>query len=290
MAQPHRPTARRIALGHALRERRKKARLSLADATKGLPFSDTKLQRVETGLQDLRSAGDLRKLLARYGITDEDEIEQLVATQRDASSQEWWLDGAANMHAGMSRLIGIESAAQEMRAYHPSLVLGLLQTEAYARARHETGKPIEETTTEFIADSVRIRMKRKEAVTREEDPLRLWAVLYEPALRHVVGDTDLMREQYDEIVKLAALDHVTVQILPQNMRGHLCVHGFQILLLGGNMPTTVQMDAAFGATSITDKPREVGRFSRQFDALSRSALPPEDTPKFLHRLAREITE
>jgi hypothetical protein len=194
------------------------------------------------------------------------------------------------MHSGMPRFLGIEAAATEIRAYHPSIVLGLLQTEAYARTRHVSAKVIDETTTEFVEDSVRVRMKRKEALTRHEDPMRLWAILHEPALRHVVGDADTMREQYDEIAKLASLDNVTVQVLPQTMRGYLPVHDFSVLILGGRLPTTVQVDNAFGTASVSDKPREVGRFSRRFEALSRSALPPEDTPEFLHRLSREITE
>jgi transcriptional regulator with XRE-family HTH domain len=288
MVQPHRPTARRIALGHELRELRKAAGLSIEDAARGMSFSDTKLQRVETGLQDLRSAADLRKLLTRYGVTDDNEIEQLVATQRDAASQEWWTDHTGYMSSGMPRFLGIEAAAREIRAYHPMLVFGLLQTETYARIRHEQAKPIDETTTEFVDHNVRMRMKRKEALTREDDPLRLWAILNEPALRYVVGDADVMREQYDEIAKLASLENVTVQILPQTMRGYLSVHDFMVLNLGDRMPSTVQVDTAFGTASISDKPKEVGKFSRRFEALSRSALPSEDTPKFLHQLSREI--
>lgn len=290
MAAPHRPTARRIALGFELRELRKQAGISLEEAVAGLPFSDTKLQRVETGLQDLRSAGDLRKLLARFGVTDEEEIERLVAMQRTAASQEWWIDHTGYMSSGMPRFLGIESAAQEIRAFHPLLIFGLLQTEAYARTRHETGKPIDETTTEFVEHNVRVRMKRKEALLRDEDPLKLWVILYEPALRHVVGGADVMREQYEEIASLAERDNVTIQILPQGMRGYLSVHDFMILNLGDSMPPTVQVDTAFGASSVSDKPKEVGRFSRRFEALSRSALPPEDTPKFLHQLSGEIEE
>lgn len=290
MAAPHRPTARRIALGHELRELRKRARLSIQEAVEGFSFSDTKLQRVETGLQDLRSASDLRKLLDRYGVTDEEEVERLVAVQREASSREWWTPLATELTAGMPRFLGIEAAAQEIRAYHPTIILGLLQTEAYARTRHVSAKPLDETTTEFVDRSVEVRMRRKEALTRDEDPLRLWAILYEAALRHIVGDADLMREQYEEIAKLATLDNVTVQVLPQKMRGYLFEHNFSIMHLGDIMPTTVQVDTPFGnASSVSDKRREVGRFSRQFEALSRSALPPEDTPKFLNQLSREIT-
>jgi hypothetical protein len=48
-------------------------------------------------------------------------------------------------------------------------------------------------------------------------------------------------------------------------------------------------EGAWSATSVSDKPREVGRFTRTFNALTASALPPEDTPAFLHQLTREIS-
>jgi hypothetical protein len=47
----------------------------------------------------------------------------------------------------------------------------------------------------------------------------------------MVGDTDVMREQYNELVGLAALPNVTVQVLPQTLREHLSVHDFAILHL-----------------------------------------------------------
>ena len=77
-----------------------------------MPFSDTKFQRVETGLQDLRSPADLRKLLTRYGVTGEDDITRLLAVQREASGLEWWMPYAATLSLGMPRLLGIESAAK----------------------------------------------------------------------------------------------------------------------------------------------------------------------------------
>jgi transcriptional regulator with XRE-family HTH domain len=285
-----RPTARRIELGHELKQLRQQAGLTLEEACKGLPLSDTKLHRVEIGLQDLRNSGDLRKLLTRYSVTDEESVERLLAIQREASSQEWWTQFKSSMPSGMPRFIGIESAAKEIRAYHPVMILGLLQTENYARSLYEIAKPVEETTTDFIQQNVQLRMGRKEALTREEDPMRVWAILYEPALRYIVGDADVMREQYDELAKLASLDHVTLQILPQTVRGYLSGHDFTVLDLGETLPAAVQLDTAWGAVSVTDKPREVGKFSRKFEALSRSARPSEDTPHVLHQLTREITD
>ncbi|MCX2968208.1 MULTISPECIES: helix-turn-helix domain-containing protein [Streptomyces] len=283
-----RPTARRIELGAHLRHLRTASGLTIEDAARGMPFSETKLQRVEKGLMSFRQAGELRKLLGRYGVTDDEAVESLLEIQREAASQDWWTEYKDVMPSGMQRFVGIESTATSIRAWHPSLILGLLQTERYARAVHEVAKPVEETTSEFVDKHVALRMKRKEALLSGDGTPRLWVILGEGALRWVLGGPEVMRDQYDEVMKLAALDHVTVQILPHRSTGFRASHDFMLLDLGEGLPPTVQTDTAWGAVSVTDKPREVGRFARSFDALRASALPPEDTRGFLHQLSREI--
>lgn len=291
MAARPQPTARRIGLGHELRQLRKAAELTIEQAVKGLPFDESTLQRVEAGWKSFRQAGHLRLLLERCGVTDDEEVERLVAMQRDASSREWWTGvGTLNLLSGMQRFLGVESAAREIRLFHPAVVPGLLQTESYARALHDLHKPIDETTTEFGQKSVQLRMKRKDAITRDEDPLKVWAVLHEPALRYIIGDADTMREQYTALTELAALENVTLQILPQAGNGYVAFHDVNIMILDDGLPTTVQTDTAWHTVAVTDKPREVGRFSRMFDAMVAAAQPPGHTPKFLHHLSREIAE
>jgi hypothetical protein len=291
MAAKPQPTARRIGLGHELRQHRKEAGLTIEQAVKGLPFDESTLQRVETGWKSFRQAGHLRALLERYGITDDDEVDRLVAMQRDASSREWWTGvGTTNLLSGMQRFLGVESAGREIRVFHPTVIPGLFQTEGYAKALHELHKTIDETTTEFGQKSVRLRMKRKEAITRDDDPLKVWAVLYEPALRYAVGDADIMREQYTELAKLAALENVTLQVLPQAESNYVALHDVNIMILGDGLPPAVQTDTAWHTVAVTDKPREVGRFSRMFDAMVAGARPPSYTPKFLYQLSKEITE
>lgn len=290
MAGKPQPTARRIGLGHELRQLRKEARLTIAQAVDGLSVDESTLQRVETGWKSFRQAGHLRELLERYGITDDDQMDRLVALQRDASSREWWSDGSTKMLSGMPRFLGIEAAAREIRAFHPTVVPGLLQTEPYADAVHELHGLIDESTSEFVQQSVRLRMKRKEALTREDDPVKLWVVLHEPALRYPIGSADVMRDQYAELIKLADLENITIQVLPQGERGYVALHDVNIMILGDGLPTTIQSDTAWFTVAVTDKPREVGRFSRMFDAMTSNALPPRDTPKILNQLLREISE
>ncbi|WP_078900471.1 helix-turn-helix domain-containing protein [Streptomyces sp. SBT349] len=289
MAARPQPTARRISLGHELRQLRKEAGLTMAEAVKDLPFDESTLQRVETGWKSFRQAGHLRDLLERYGITDDDEVDRLVALQREASSREWWTGTGTTMLSGMPRFLGVESIAREIRMFHPTVVPGLLQTEAYAQAVHDLHKPIDETTTEFVQQSVQLRMKRKEALTREEDPLKLWAILYEPALRYSLGDAQTMHGQYAALAELAALENVTLQVLPQAGSGYVAFHHVNIMILGDGLPTTVQTDTAWFTVAVSDKPREVGRFARMFDAMAAGALPPGDTVKLLHQLSREVS-
>ncbi|MFE4535819.1 helix-turn-helix domain-containing protein [Streptomyces scopuliridis] len=296
MAQKPRPTVRRIELGYELRALRERAGMTLEEvieskAVTGLYFA--KLQRVETGLQDLVTAGALRALLELYGVTDDHDVDQLLEIQRQSASQDWWTPYRSAMPSGMPRFIGIESAARETWAFHPALVLGLLQTEKYMRTLYELSQPIEETTSEFIQRNVEVRLRRKEALVRSEDPLILRAVLWEPALRYLIGSPEVMREQYEEIATLTTLPNVTIQVLPifpPKIRGYLPVHDFSVLHLNGALPTSVQVDNAWSATSVTDKPREVGRFTRKFNAITASALAPEDTPSFLESLSRELKQ
>lgn len=289
MAAKPQPTARRIALGHQLRQLRKGAELTIEQAVTGMPFDMSTLQRVETGWRSFRQAGHLKRLLTRYGVDDEEEVERLVAMQRDASNREWWTGvGTTNMMSGVQRLVGVESVAREFRMFHPIIVPGILQTEKYAQAVHALSKPVDETTTEFVTKSVEIRMRRREAITRAGDPPKVWAILYEPALRYPVGDTEVMREQYAELMKLAGLENVTLQVLPQGATNFVAFHDVCILTLGEGLPPAVHTDTAWFSVAVSDKPRDVGRFSRMFDAMAAAAQPPGSTIEFLNELSKEV--
>ncbi|MET8685891.1 helix-turn-helix transcriptional regulator [Streptomyces sp. NPDC004732] len=293
MAAKRGRTAQRLELGLQLRQLRESCGLgdrggglTRRQAAQGLRISEASLQRIEAGALNFRNVGDLRKLLDRYNVTDEAVVESLISLNRESSNQDWLTQYRGLMPAGMPGFVGLEPEARAMKAYHPTVVYGLLQTERYARATHEAHKPIEEYTTEFIRSSVELRMKRQEVLTREH-PVKLHVILGEAALRHVAGDADVMREQYGRIEALSGWDHVTVQVLPFR-RSYRSTNDFVLLDFGHALPPRVQTDSAWGSVSTSDKPREVDRFSRRFDAMTASALPPEETPDFLHRLEREL--
>ncbi|MFC5153700.1 DUF5753 domain-containing protein [Streptomyces amakusaensis] len=256
------------------------------EAIRGLrDLSEASLARIEHGeLNFRRNVGNLRTLLKRYSVTDEELIQQLIELNREAPNEEWLTQYRSFLPAGMPHFVGLEAEAVGIRAYHPTVVHGLLQTEAYAKALFEVQRPVEDTTAEFVKRHVDLRMDRKQRVLTREDPVRLRFILGEAALRIPIGDEEVMREQYEEIIRLAREDHVSIQLLPFR-RGYRSNHDFAILDLG-ELPPRVQTDNAWGAVSTSDKPREVDRFTRRFNVMVGLALGVEETIAFLEELAR----
>ncbi|UIX34580.1 helix-turn-helix domain-containing protein [Streptomyces sp. GQFP] len=293
MAAKRGRTGQRLELGLQLRQLREGCGLgdrgggfTRKQAVQGLRISEASLLRIETGALNFRNVGDLRKLLDKYGVTDEAVIEALIALNRESGHQDWLTQFRGLMPAGMPGFVGLEPEARSMRAYHPTLIYGLLQTRRYAETLLELHKPVEETTSEFVRSSVELRMKRQEVLTRD-DPVRLRVILGEAALRYPIGGADVMREQFEKLVKMNSWDHITIQVLPFRA-GYRSANDFAILDLGDGLPPRVQIDSAWGATHTSEKRREVDRFVRRFDTMTASALPPEDTPQFLNQLEREL--
>ncbi|MEU0838678.1 helix-turn-helix transcriptional regulator [Streptomyces sp. NPDC005962] len=274
-------------LGWELKRLRDGAGFTLAEAVDGLTFSTTKLFRVENCLSALPKATDLRALLDRYGVEDEEDIDFLMQIHRDSLNRGWWSIYRSVLPSGMGMHIGLESGARTSRTWQPHVVFGLLQTERYAREMFVAAKPVEETTTEFVERHIQIRSERKKALRRRDNSLELWVIQDEASLRRVVGGPDVMHEQYEEIRTLAQLDNVTVQILPMAMATYRTGANFNLWEFGSPLPVVVQSDAIDGS-DISDKQTTIWSFSRRFEALRAGALSPGETPAFLQQLAREI--
>ncbi|MFE7608106.1 helix-turn-helix domain-containing protein [Streptomyces celluloflavus] len=287
MAAKRGATFRRRELGKELRKLREKKDLTLQEVAKELGFSHTKLARVEIGENDLPRVGDLEALLDLYdGNLVREDRETLLQLHRESLSKEPWTPYKAFMPSKMPTYRGLEQDATVMRAFQPNFVFGLLQTEGYAHALFMVSKPVDETTTEYVEQNVRLRLERKDLITRSDNPLELRVIMDETAVRRMVGGPDVMREQYDEIVELSRLENVTIQILTHDIVTYRSESNFAILDFADALAPVVQVDMP-NTISVTDERREVQRNVRRFDAMRDGALPPARTAGFLQQLARE---
>src|SRR6185503_1840502 len=88
MTSSQNPTITRRRLRIELRRLREAANHPLAEVTKTLDWSTSKLIRIENGSVSI-SVTDLRALLEVYG-TPAETVEDLVALARSARERRWW--------------------------------------------------------------------------------------------------------------------------------------------------------------------------------------------------------
>lgn len=106
-------------------------------------------------------------------------------------------------------LASFEQAAGSLWAYETTAVHGLLQTAEYATAVERTG-----ASDVAISRRVESRLARQAVLSRSPHPLQLAVVLDESVLRRVAGDRQVMANQLDHLVEVAARPNVDLRVLP----------------------------------------------------------------------------
>ncbi|MET9085444.1 helix-turn-helix transcriptional regulator [Streptomyces sp. NPDC004237] len=286
MAPTGGPTVRRRQLGAELRRLREHAGRRIEDVAAHLECSMSKISRVETGQAPIK-ARDVRDLLQWYGVTDPDRVETVMQIHKDAQQQGWWAHYGEVLPSGMATYAGLEADARVLRSYESVTVHGLLQTEDYARAVIAAVRPNEPHEVDQL---VRFRKERQALLTRRPDPLELWVVLEESALRRPVGGTEVMAAQLRHLAEAATLPNVTLQIMPTAKGAHAALAGtFSLLEFEPHTPTVVYVDSIAGNVYL-EKERDVRTFIQTFDLLRAGAPDPQESAAVLERITREMQD
>lgn len=171
-----------------------------------------------------------------------------------------------------------------MRGRRESLFIpGLLQTEDYARA--VIGGTLPHATTEQIENRVSARMERQALLTKQ-DPLKLWAIMDEAAVRRQVGGPTVMSEQRRRLQETSALPNVTTQVIPYDAGAHPGMPGSFITLEFPDPadPGLVYIDSMAGDLFLEDE-TEIRRYILIFEHLRAAALRPDETAALLAAVA-----
>ncbi|MGW2596584.1 MULTISPECIES: helix-turn-helix domain-containing protein [Streptomyces] len=282
MASSVNPTVRRRRLGQELRKLRELKGMTAEEVAERLLVSQSKISRLENGRRSI-SQRDVRDLCGVYGVEDHRIVDSLMQMAKESRQQGWW---HAFGDIPYSVYIGLETDAASLRVYEASLVPGLLQTPNYASAVTEGSWP--EATTADIERRVQVRMRRQERITDPENPLRLWAVIDESALRRIVGNREIMAEQMRQLVQFSLEPHITVQVLPYDVGAHPGMYG-KFSILEFNDPQDASTVYLEGITSdlYLEKPNDVQTYSVMYEHLRMQALNAEHSRQFIDRVAEE---
>jgi transcriptional regulator with XRE-family HTH domain len=271
---------RRLQLGRILRELREQAGLSLEVAAPALDWSSSKLSRIENGRQGVDVHG-VRTMMDVYGVGGP-QWDELLDLTRSTAKKGWWRAFGLDDKG----YVPLEAEATLVREATASYVPGLLQTEAYARAVFAVA--IHPRTEAELDKLAAVRRVRKERLTSAEDPLELVAVIDEVVLRRPVGGPAVMRAQLAHLVEAAALDRVTLQVLPMVLGAHPGLPApFTLLTFGGiDFGDMVYVEHPVGAVHIS-KEDEVAVARLRFDRLRSLALDPDESVALICRVAAE---
>jgi transcriptional regulator with XRE-family HTH domain len=279
------PTVRRMLVGAQLRRLRTDMGLSREEAGQAIRASEWKIHRLENGQVGFKER-DLVDLLALYGVTDPDEIDELLTMAREANIPGWWQHYGDVLPQWFRAYVDLESAAALIRTYEGQFVPGLLQTDDYMRAVIH-GAHLDESSDE-VGRRVRLRMARQTLLTREHPP-RLWAVVDEAALRRPVGGPGVMKGQLERLLDATKLPNVTLQILPFAAGAHSAMVGaFSILRFADReLPDVVYLEHLTNAIYL-DKRDEVERYLDVMELLCVQSEPPAKTVELLDRILNQL--
>lgn len=267
MSEVRSPTLRRRELGMLLRELRNDRGLTVEQVAARLLCSSSKVSRMETG-QRGATARDIRDLCDIYGVTDPAQRERLTRLAAEGKQQGWWQAHELDYFA---TYVGLEEAAIAVRGYQSSVVPGLLQTPAYARAMAEV---VPEVTPSRVDELVKVKMRRQ-ALLSKDPPLPLSVILDEAVLHRVVGGPQAMRAQLDHLVEAAGLYEVTIQIIPYSAGAHPALEStFSILDFDDPVPSVVYVEGLIGFIYV-ERSQDVARYERVFGRLQEIALSPK---------------
>ncbi|MFD9815672.1 Scr1 family TA system antitoxin-like transcriptional regulator [Streptomyces sp. NPDC059080] len=179
--------------------------------------------------------------------------------------------------------LNLEKKATRILDYSANLVMGLLQTEAYARAVFRASHPREDA--DLIEGRVAARVRRRELFEQENPPL-LWVILQEGCLRTAVGGSDVMAGQLEYLLEVAASPHVDLQILPFSA-GAPGAHERPFTLLAfDDSPTVLYADGPQGG-KLYDSDPTVSLHLDSYDRLRAHALSPTESLALIKSLLKE---
>ncbi|ANY10814.1 hypothetical protein AFB00_30950 (plasmid) [Pseudonocardia sp. HH130630-07] len=188
---------------------------------------------------------------------------------------------SGSAHRFQWRIHEAERVARLVRSYHPSVIIGPLQTRRYAGAVFTPDAQLDE---QDAAQSVDARMERAQLLA---DPGRSWQMVQnEQALRWPVGSYGQQAEQLESIARIAAQPNVIFRVLALDTVAPrpAPVSGFHLY-----DDTQALVGTESGSTLIQD-PDLIAMYAQLHAELSELALSEAESLELVRHLADDYRE
>ncbi|MGW1866303.1 helix-turn-helix domain-containing protein [Streptomyces mauvecolor] len=176
----------------------------------------------------------------------------------------------------------MERHAETIEDWAPTLIPGLLQTEAYVRKVIQSGAPWLRPAE--VEKQVQARLERAKLWECEDRPA-FWGVLHESLIRNPLLPPGEMAEQSDHIAHVVRSTQSVLQILPETAGAHPLMMGVIKVMTFPDAPPVVYIESQHSGQLI-DYPALVKDYRRSYDLLRAAALPPETSLAMIEQAAK----
>lgn len=257
-------------LSSTLRELRRAAGLTSMAAAAAAGIGQAALSRYETG-KFVPTPARLEALLATYQAQPAvgDRLRAMVRDLRAENRRV--VVHRKNAPAFQRRIRDIEASSKAVTTFQPTVIPGILQTEAYMRVLTSGVDP------EVAGGVIAARLERQRLLGR---PGHQWTqILTAGALLWCAGSAATMIEQIDRIIDASHLDGVRIGVIPARRPVSVFpLHGFDLYDERAVIVGTI------ATTAIITEPADVRLHIDILDSLSRAADFGEEARKTLAEL------
>jgi len=275
------PSLNRRKLRLALKAARDKTGMTQREAADRLDWSLSKVIRIEAGTVSL-SVTDLQAMLRLYEVTDEALVEELERAARGSKGQSWWSEYNDIISPPFAQFLGYESAADSVRAYHPTLIPGLLQTADYIATLFDVTPGVTQ-----VQRRIDLRTARQERIFGDGEP-NVTTIVDESAVRRLVGGPSVMRNQLAHIKQLAEGQKIKLQVLPLSAGAHDSLEDSFVLFGYHDDEDVLYISGPGGVLTNRDNREMVARYQECFEDLTDKALGQEASVSLLDELLSQL--
>lgn len=220
---------------------------------------------------------------------DETTTAGVIGLAQQASVKSWWHRYGDLIPKDFDVYLGLEAAARQLTSYTPDVVLGLLQTPAYADVLVRGTYPND--ADDEIDQRLRLRRKRQGLITRKRQPAQLSVVLLESVRHRVVGGPRVMAAQLRHLADVSTPPNVDLRILPLRAGIPLGDPLGQFIILDFDTgatpePSVVYLQCFTGSLYLEDQ-NDVGHYHRAHQVIQRASLDDIASRNLIRQVARE---
>ena len=137
---------------------------------------------------------------------------------------------------------------------------------------------------------VDVRLQRQAQALSREEPLQLWVIVDESALRRTVGSRSIMLQQLRALATAPERTNITLQVLPFGAGGHVGLLGSFAIL---EFPIRSDLDVVYvegqGTSVYLEREEDRTTYDRAFNLLRAAALDVKPSQEFIAQVIKELS-